>query len=124
MYTGTVKTAFYDICGQRPPAFYDRNSMHGSLCTQKSLYTLQINVTYVKCNRKLKLTLPLQLGPIFTLNLNGNVKGQHVDFATGMDEDEQLVETVRDYPCLYNRKSNDFNVLMKKRTPGLQSLPD
>ena len=27
--TCTVKTAFYDLCGQKPPAFYDRNSMHG-----------------------------------------------------------------------------------------------
>ena len=25
----TVKTAFYDPCGQRPPAFYDQNSMQG-----------------------------------------------------------------------------------------------
>ena len=24
----TVKTAFYNIRGQRPPAFYDRNFMH------------------------------------------------------------------------------------------------
>ena len=32
-----VKTTFYDLCGQRPPAFYDRNSMQGSLCTKKSL---------------------------------------------------------------------------------------
>ena len=30
-----VKTAFYDLCGQRPPAFYDRNSMHGNSMYRK-----------------------------------------------------------------------------------------
>ena len=35
----TVKTAFNNLCGQRPPAFYDQNSStHGSLCTKKSLW--------------------------------------------------------------------------------------
>ena len=33
-----VKTAFYDLCGQRPPGLYDRNSMHGWFCTRKSLW--------------------------------------------------------------------------------------
>ena len=34
----TVKTAFHDLFGQQPPTFYDRNSLHGSLCTEKSLW--------------------------------------------------------------------------------------
>ena len=34
----TVKTAFYDLCGQRLPAFYDQNSIYWSLCTEKSLW--------------------------------------------------------------------------------------
>ena len=31
-----------------------------------------------------------------------------------MERDEQLIEAVRDYPCLYNSKSADFKVLLKK----------
>ena len=31
-----------------------------------------------------------------------------------MERDEQLIEAVRDYPCLYNSKSADFKILMKK----------
>ena len=31
-----------------------------------------------------------------------------------MVRDEELIEAVRDYPCLYNSKSADFKVLLKK----------
>ena len=31
-----------------------------------------------------------------------------------MERDEQLIETLRDYPCLYNSKSADFKLLLKK----------
>ena len=31
-----------------------------------------------------------------------------------MERDELLIEAVRDYPCLYNSKSADFKVLLKK----------
>lgn len=31
-----------------------------------------------------------------------------------MERDEALVEAVREYPCLYNYKSPDFKVLLKK----------
>ena len=41
-----------------------------------------------------------------------------------MERDEQLIEAVRDYSRLYNSKSTDFKVLLKKRTPGLPSPPD
>ena len=34
----TVKTAIYNLCGQRPPCLYDRNSMHRWFCTEKSLW--------------------------------------------------------------------------------------
>ena len=38
VYAFTVKTSSYNFCGQRTPAFYDRNSTHGWLCTEKFLW--------------------------------------------------------------------------------------
>ena len=51
-------------------------------------------------NRKINVTLRLQLGPIFMLKLNRKAKGQHVNFLLPetVDKDEQLVETVREEP--------------------------
>ena len=31
-----------------------------------------------------------------------------------MEKDEALIEAVRDYQCLYNSKSADFKVVLKK----------
>ena len=31
-----------------------------------------------------------------------------------MEKDEALIEAVRDYQCLYNSKSANFNVVLKK----------
>lgn len=31
-----------------------------------------------------------------------------------MDQDEQLIDAVREYPCLYNSKSPDFKIALKK----------
>ena len=31
-----------------------------------------------------------------------------------MEKDEALIEAIRDYQCLYNRKSADFEVVLKE----------
>ena len=33
-----------------------------------------------------------------------------------MEKDEVLIEAVRDYQCLYNSKSADFKVVLKKES--------
>ena len=34
----TIKTAFYNLCSQRPPRLYDQNFVHGLFCTEKFLW--------------------------------------------------------------------------------------
>ena len=42
------------------------------------------------------------------------VAGVHLLDSRTMEKDEALIEAVRDYQCLYNSKSADFKVVLKK----------
>ena len=37
-----------------------------------------------------------------------------------MEKDEQLIDAVREFPCLYNSKSPDFKVTLKKENAWLK----
>ena len=36
-----------------------------------------------------------------------------------MEQDEQLIDAVREFPCLYDSRSPDFKVLLKKENAWL-----
>ena len=67
-------------------------------------------------------TYGLELGSTFTSKLAKRAANFVVTYSwcasfrypRRMEKDEALIEAVRDYQCLYNSKSADFKVVLKK----------
>ena len=66
----TVKTAFYDLCGQRPPGIYDQNFVYMDDFVQKSLYGERLPVQgdqrppgFARTARAIYMYMYLSMGP-------------------------------------------------------------